>query len=41
MDGTLVGDGSLWPNIGPTNYLFLHGVHAFSIGKLFNWVENV
>jgi hypothetical protein len=41
MDGTLVGDGSLQPNIGPTNYLFLHGVHAFSIGKLFNWVENV
>jgi hypothetical protein len=47
MYGTLVGDGSLWPTIGPTNCFFLHGVHAFSIGKLLiglkicNWLIEI
>ncbi len=41
VDSMLVGDDSFWPNIRPCNCLLLHGVHAFSIGKLRNWVENV
>jgi hypothetical protein len=33
VDGMLVGDDSLWPNVRRCKCFLLHGVHAFSIGK--------